>query len=179
MSLVVRTAGDPASFEGQIKAAVREVDPAQPIGGVATLESFLADSLGPQRFRSVLLISASAIGCLLVIMGLYAVTTRSVIERTREAGVRLALGGTPRHVWWTIAGRSLVPFAAGVGAGVAGALAAVPALASLLPDVPNTSYWWALPGLVAVAAAGTLAAMWAARRVVRIEPAVALAQANQ
>ena len=80
-------------------------DPAQPIDSVTTLEQFLGDSLGPQRFRSMLLLVLGGIGLALAGLGIYGVTARSVEERSRELGVRLALGATPAGLLRLVVGR--------------------------------------------------------------------------
>jgi putative ABC transport system permease protein len=174
ISLVVRTSGDPLTFVPAVKAQIWEVDPAQPLASVGTLEQFLKDSLGPQRFRSVLLGIFSGVGLLLAAIGIYAVTSRTVAERTREAGVRLALGGRPARVWWTVAGRSLRAFAIGVLAGSIGAIAAAGILASLFPEVEATSRLYAVPALALLLCAGVGTALAAAHRVTRLDPLKAL-----
>jgi putative ABC transport system permease protein len=83
----------------------------------------LADSRGPQRLRSVLLAIFAIIGLLIAVIGIYAVTARSVAERSREVGVRLALGGQPWQIWRDLAGRAPGAFAAGMVAGGAASLA--------------------------------------------------------
>ena len=98
VSLVVRAPADPLGFTSAVKAAVWSVDPAQPLASINTLDRFLSDSLGPQRFRSVLLAIFGSLGLLLAAVGIYGVTSRTVVERTREVGVRLALGGRPRQI---------------------------------------------------------------------------------
>ena len=174
VSLVVRTSTDPAAFVAAIKSAVWEVDPAQPLSNVSLLEQFLSDSLGPQRLRSVLLAIFAIIGLLIAVIGIYAVTARSVVERTREVGVRLALGGHPHRVWWTLAGRALRAFGAGIVAGSAGALAVAALLAGVFPEIASTPRIYAAPGAGLVIAAGVLTALVASRRVTRIDPLKAL-----
>ena len=140
-----RTTSDPTAFVAAIKAAVWEIDPAQPLSDVSLLERFLAGSLGPQRLRSVLLATFAGIGLLIAVIGIYAVTARSVVERTREVGVRLALGGQPRRVWWALAGRALRAFAAGIVAGAGGALAVAALLAGVFPEIASTPRIYAAP----------------------------------
>ena len=72
--------GDPLAYTNAVRAAVLSVDPAQPIDHVTTLEQFMSDSLGPQRFRSTLLIVLGALGVALAAIGIYGVTARAVAE---------------------------------------------------------------------------------------------------
>jgi putative ABC transport system permease protein len=174
VSLVVRTTSDPTTFVAAIKAAVWEIDPAQPLSDVSLLERFLAGSLGPQRLRSVLLAIFAGIGLLIAVIGIYAVTARSVVERTREVGVRLALGGQPRRVWWALAGRALRAFGAGIVAGAGGTLAVAALLAGVFPEIASTPRIYAAPGAGLVLAAGIVTALVASRRVARIDPLKAL-----
>ena len=174
VSLVVRTTSDPTAFVAAIKAAVWEIDPAQPLSDVSLLERFLAGSLGPQRLRSVLLAVFAGIGLLIAVIGIYAVTARSVVERTREVGVRLALGGQPRRVWWALAGRALRAFGAGIVAGAGGTLAIAALLAGVFPEIASTPRIYAAPGAGLVLAAGIVTALVASRRVARIDPLKAL-----
>ena len=169
IGLVVRTEGDPLEYGAAVKAAIWAVDPAQPISSISTLEAFLSDSLGAQRFRSVLLGLFGTAGLLLAAVGVYAVTARSVAERTREVGVRIALGGQPHRVWWAIARRTLGAFAAGLGAGCAGAVAAASLLASLFPEVQATSPFYAAPAFVLLVLAGGGTTLAAAYRATRVE----------
>jgi putative ABC transport system permease protein len=174
ISLVVRTSSDPRDLALAVKMAVREVDRAQPLASISTLEQFLADSLGPQRFRSVLLVLFGTVGLVLSGLGIYAVTARSVAERTREVGIRLALGGRPSRVWWTVASRSLRAFGGGLLAGSVGAAAAAALLASIFPEIEAASKLSGVAVLAALAGIGTTTALVAARRVVRVDALGAL-----
>jgi putative ABC transport system permease protein len=174
VALVVRTAGDPRGLVPAIKRAVWDVDPTQPLSNVVTVEQFLADSLGAERFRAILTALCGAIGLLLATIGTYGVTARSVVERTREVGIRLALGGRPLDVWWTIAWGSLRAVVAGAALGVVGSAAAAAGLAALLPEVRGGSWRFAAETGMGLVAIGALAAMVAARRATVIEPVRAL-----
>jgi putative ABC transport system permease protein len=174
VGLVVRTAGDPRGMIDTVKRAIWQVDVDQPLANVATLEGFLADSLGAHRFRAMLIAACGGIGLLLATIGTYGVTARSVVERTREVGIRLALGGRPVDVWWTVAWGSLRAVGAGAVGGVILSIAAGAGLAALLPDAGG-GIWKAAAGCGAgLVIVGAIAAMVAARGAVAVDPLVAL-----
>jgi putative ABC transport system permease protein len=170
VSLVIRTASDPTGFVAAVKSAVWDVDPAQPLSDIQLLDRFLADSLGPQRLRSVLLAIFAGIGLLIALIGIYAVTARSVAERSREVGVRLALGGQPGRVWWTLSFRALRAFGLGLLVGAGGAIAVAALLAGVFPEVASTPKFYVAPGACLVIVAGVATALLASRRITRIEP---------
>jgi putative ABC transport system permease protein len=174
VGLVVRTAGDPRAMVAAIKQAVWSVDAKQPLANVITLEQFLAESLGAQRFRAVLVAVCGAIGLLLATIGTYGVTARSVVERTREVGIRLALGGRALDVWWTVAWGSLKAVVAGAIVGIAASIAAGTALAAFLPEVRGAAWVFAALCGCALVLVGAVAALVAARGVTSIEPLRAL-----
>jgi putative ABC transport system permease protein len=174
VGLVVRTAGDPRAMVTAIKQAVWAVDAKQPLANVVTLEQFLAASLGAQRFRALLVAVCGAIGLLLATIGTYGVTARAVVERTREVGIRLALGGRAVDVWWTVAWGSLKAVVAGAVVGVAASIGAAAGLAALLPEVRGQAWIFAtLCGCILITV-GAVAALAAARGVTSIEPLRAL-----
>jgi putative ABC transport system permease protein len=175
ISLVVRTVNrDALASADAVKGAVWQVDPTQPLASVGTLDRFLSDSLGPQRFRTVLLNLLATLGLALAALGIYGVTTRTVVERTREAGVRLALGGAPRQVWITLAARPLRAFAAGAAAGTVASLIAATALTKIFPEISGGFPLYTAGALGILLACGVTAAMVAARRVTRLDPLTAL-----
>jgi predicted permease len=175
ISLVVRTAmRDPLDAAAAVKAAVWEVDPTQPLASVGTLDGFMHDSLGPQRFRAVLLNLLAALGLALAALGIYGVTTRTVVERTREAGVRLALGGAPRQVWITLATRPLRAFAAGAAAGTLASLAVGVMLTTIFPEVRDGFPLHAGGAVVVLILCGVTSTMAAAHKVIGVDPATAL-----
>jgi putative ABC transport system permease protein len=174
VGLVVRTAGDPRGMIDTVKRAIWQVDASQPLASVVTLEGFLADSLGAHRFRAMLIAACGAIGLLLATIGTYGVTARSVVERTREVGIRLALGGRPADVWWTVASGSLRAVGAGAIGGVALSIAAGAGLAALLPDAGGGIWKAATACAAGLMIVGAIAAMVAARGAVAVDPLVAL-----
>jgi putative ABC transport system permease protein len=174
VGLVVRTAGDPRGMIAAIKQGVWAVDAKQPLANVITLDQFLAASLGPQKFRAMLMTVCGIIGLLLATIGTYGVTARSVVERTREVGIRLALGGRALDVWWTVAWASLKAVVAGAILGIAASIAAGAALASILPEVRGAAWLVAAICGAALVTVGAAAALLAARGVISVEPLRAL-----
>ncbi len=174
VSLVVRTAGPPLAASRAVREAILSVDPQQPIDSVTTLEQFLADSLGPQRFRSTLLLLLSGIGLALAGLGVYGVTSRAVVERTPELGVRLALGATPGALARLVVWQSMRAVLVGLAAGAALALVAAAALLKWLPDLGRTDAWAAPVAMVVLGTVAAIAAILPARRALALAPGVAL-----
>jgi putative ABC transport system permease protein len=172
--LVVRTAGDPASTIQQIKQAIWSVDPAQPLSSVVILDDFLAASLGPQKFRAWLVTLCSVFGVVLAIIGIYGVTSRSVAERTREVGIRIALGGQPSNVWWRLVTASMRAVVMGVAAGVILSLAVDRGITLLLPELGAGQWTFRVGAAAVMSIAGMAAAIAAARQAASIEPIGAL-----
>jgi putative ABC transport system permease protein len=174
VSLVIRTAGDPLALAGAARAAVLAIDPQQPIDSVTTMERFLADSLGPQRFRSTLLLVLSGIGLALAGLGVYGVTSRAVAERTSELGVRLALGATPASLARLVVWQGMRAVFAGLAVGTALAAAAAVAMFRLLPNLDHAEVWVTAPAVFILAAVAIVAASVPARRALSLSPIVAL-----
>jgi putative ABC transport system permease protein len=174
VSLVVRTAGDPLALTNAVRAAVLSVDRLQPIDHVTTVEQFLGDSLGPQKFRSALLLALAMIGVAIAAVGIYGVTSRAVQERTQELGVRLALGATHTSVVRTVIWQAMKAVAGGLIAG--GMLAAVAATALLkaLPELSRSDTWTAAPAIMLLAVTAMIAATIPARRAASLDPVTAL-----
>jgi putative ABC transport system permease protein len=172
--LVVRTTGDPRTMIPLIKQAIWAVDPAQPLSNVVILEDFLAASLGPQKFRAWLVGLCSLFGLVLAIIGIYGVTTRSVAERTREVGIRLALGGHPSAEWWRLVTANLRAVAAGVAAGAFASFAVDAGMVRLLPELGSSQWTFRAGAAMVTSTASIVAAMLAARQAASVEPARAL-----
>jgi putative ABC transport system permease protein len=176
-AFVVRFTGEPAAAIRTVRAAVAAADRTQAVDRFAPLVEFVGRSLAPDRFRTALLVAFAATGLLLAVVGLYGLTARSVTERTKEVGVRLALGARPSRVWGRITAETLTSVSVGVVAGLAAAHGASLLLVAVLSDVqpPSALVWGAAIGLLCLVS--IVAAAIPARRVVRIDPAAALRSA--
>lgn len=172
--LVVRTAGDPRSAIPQIKQAVWTHDPAQPLANIVVLEDYLSASLGPQQFRAWLVSLCSIFGILLSVIGIYGVTARSVAERTKEVGIRIALGGDPSNVWWRLVVASLRAVLTGVVGGGALSFMIDGGLVRLLPELGGTEWTFRVLAALVMIVAGAAASVVAARHAAAIEPIRAL-----
>jgi ABC-type antimicrobial peptide transport system permease subunit len=136
---------------------------------VRTLDDLVAGSLATRRFIMLLLVAFAAIAVGLTGVGVYGVVAQSVEQSTRELGVRLALGATPRKVMSTVLSRSLRLAALGVAAGLIGARLLGPAMGSLLFGVAPTDAMTQALAVVMVAVTTSLAAYLPARRILRID----------
>jgi predicted permease len=174
IGLVIRTAADPLGVVGAVRAAVFGVDPSLPIHRIGTLESFLGDSLKPHRFRAAVLAVLGALGLLLAAVGIYGVTARGVVERTREFGVRVALGSNPMDVVRLVVAQSLQAVGVGAVAGGAAGVWLCTLLASVLTNVAEPDLAMGAAAAAVLVGTATLAAAIPAIRVLRLDPVEAL-----
>jgi putative ABC transport system permease protein len=173
-SLVVRTSGDPSALTNSIKRAVWSVDRDKPITRVATMEQLILRTGSERRFASVIYGTFATAALLLAAVGLYGVISGLVSERTREFGIRSALGATRGEIVGGVVRNGLWFTAAGVTLGIAGAVAASRLLETLLYGVSRVdpATYIVVIGLLGVVA---VVACWIpARRAAAIDPAVTL-----
>jgi hypothetical protein len=135
INLVVRTAGTPSGIAAALDRAVWAVDPEQPVTDVRWMEELLSGSLGLERFGALLLGILALLALLLATLGIFGVLSYLVEQRTREVGVRMALGATGAAVRRMVVGQAMAAVLAGVVLGLAGALALTRLLGSLLVGV--------------------------------------------
>ncbi len=174
MRLFVRAGGDPRALAEPIRRTIREMDSSIPLFGVRTLAEQKINSLYTSRLAATLLTLLGAVAGLLAAFGLHSVLAYSVVQRTREIGVRMALGANKMEILRLVFSQALFPIAGGVLAGVAAAYASTKLLGSLLFGVgahdPAT-----FAGVVALLIGVALVACWLpARRAARVDPMVAL-----
>jgi putative ABC transport system permease protein len=174
MALLVRADGDPLDLVKPVAAELHALDRDLPLAAPRTLDSYRGASVAARRFTMLLLGAFSVVALVLVAVGIAGVIANSVSQRTREIGVRLALGAQPRDVLAMVLRQGMTLAAAGVIAGVIGAAALSRVLASLLYGTKPTD----VPTYISVAlllGAIALVATWLpARRATRVDPVTAL-----
>jgi predicted permease len=174
LNLVVRTEGDPRAVGSALVARVHALDPELAVADVKPLDAYLGDALARRRFSMTLLAGFAGLALLLTGVGLYGVMAYTVVQQTRELGIRLALGASREVVLRGVLLRGLALVGIGIGLGVTGALAFTRVLRALLYDVSTTdpAVFVAIMGLLA--AVGVIASWGPARRATRVDPMVAL-----
>ena len=173
-SLVVRTAGPPASLGPSIRELVSQMDPDVPIVHLHTADEAIAESNARVRFATILMIAFAVVALTLALVGIYGAFWYAVSERTREMGIRVALGATPRDIVSLVLATSIRLAIAGLALGLVTALAAAQTLRSLLFEISPTD-----PAVLSAVTLGFLAAIvlasyLPARRASRTNPVDAL-----
>jgi putative ABC transport system permease protein len=174
MDVVLRTAVEPRALLPSAEKAVRELDPELPLARVATIDEMIAGSISQPRFYAILLGAFAATALSLAALGIFGVISYAVAQRSREIGIRIALGAHPRRMLGMMLGEAMGLAAAGIVAGLAGALALSRTIAGLLFELEPTdpATLASVAGLLALTA--WLASHLAARKATRVDPAVAL-----
>jgi putative ABC transport system permease protein len=176
MTLVVKTEGDPALLERAVRAAVRETDPELPLYSVRPMSAVLASSLASRRFAMTVIAAFALLALALSAVGVYGVLAYLVEQRTREIGVRVALGATRQHILKMVLGTGLGLASAGIAVGLIGAALIARAVATMLFGIATFDpvSFVAIPAVLLAVA--VLACYVPARRATRIDPLVALRQ---
>jgi putative ABC transport system permease protein len=172
--IMVRTAGDPSAVASSVRAAIRSVDRTLVVRDVETMEAVVAAALGGARFGMQLLSVFALAALLLASIGTYGVMAFVVGQRTREVGIRMALGARAAQVLVMVVRQGMAPVGAGLALGLAGALALGRALRGLLYEVPAYDPGTLGTASAVLAAAALVACVMPARRAARIDPARAL-----
>jgi putative ABC transport system permease protein len=174
MNLAVRTNADPLNVVSRVTNSIREVDAEVPLLNLQTMEDSVSASLSPQRFTMLLLVAFAGTALLLAAAGIYGVMAYMVTRRTREIGVRMALGAAAGDVLRLVIGQGMWTTAIGVAIGIGGAIALTRTMQSLLFGVSTTDPM-TLAGVVLLLAAVSVFACWIpARRATKVDPLVAL-----
>jgi len=174
VSLVLKTRNDPDSLRAALAGEVRAVDPDLPTYGVRPMEELLATATASRRFSTQLLTAFAVLALLLAAVGIYGVMAFVVGQRTREMGIRVALGAHPREVVTLVLREALVLAVAGVAAGAVGAIIMSRYLSGMLFEVKATDpgTYAGIAALLTVTAA--VAAWRPARRAAAVDPILAL-----
>ena len=173
---VVRTSGggDPLRLSSAMRADVKALDPSLPIEAISPMGQFVDDSVAQPRFRTTLFGVFGAAALLLAVLGIYGVISSSVGRRTREVGIRMALGAGRGDVLRMVLGEGLVLVGAGLAAGLGGAIVSTRYLTSLLFEVDRLDAGSYLAVALLLLAAGFAACWIPAHRATRVDPVCAL-----
>ena len=174
MNLVVRSVGDPRSLSAPLRAGILNIDKEQPANDVRTMEQHLADSIAPNRLTTLLLVIFSIMALVVATVGLYALISYTVAQRTQEMGIRLALGAMPGDIRRMVMRQGLVLAVLGIAAGLGGSYFLTSVMQSLLYEVSATDVWtYASCGLLFLAVA-LVASFVPAHRAAQCDPCEAL-----
>ncbi len=174
MDVAVRTHGRPEDSLAAIRRTVRELDPELPVATVRTVEQWVANNAAQPRLNSALLAIFAAVALLIAAIGIYGVLSYSVNQRTREIGVRMALGAPRSDVLRMIVGEGMRMGLAGIGAGLVGAFALSRAMASMLFGVQARDPLTFGSVSVILMVISPAACYFPARRATAIDPITAL-----
>ena len=174
MNFVIRTAQNPASIVLSARDAIRSLDPALPISGVNTLDAVFSASVIAPRFSMLLLDGFGALAALLAAIGMYGVISYSVVRRTQEIGIRMALGAQRRTVLRMVLSQGVRLAAFGIVFGLAAAFGAARLMASFLFGVAATDPLTFISLPLLLLAVVLLACYIPARRAMKVDPMVAL-----
>lgn len=176
MSLILRTETDPLALANSVRRVVHDIDPNQPVARIRTMDENISDSLSQPRFRTTLLTVFAGIALLLAAIGIFSVMAYSVAQRTREIGVRVAVGASRSQIFRLILGYAMRLTAIGVVLGLGAALLLTRYVSTFLFHVQSYDPV-TLTGMAMVIVLVAISACYIpARRATRIDPVTALRQ---
>src|SRR5262245_26074420 len=164
----------PETAPKAIQRAVMSADASLPLLDTRSMETWLARSMATTRFNMLLLTTLAILALALASIGVYGVVSYFVSQRTREIGVRMALGATPRHIWQLVLGAGLQPIVWGALAGFARSMATARVLRQQLYDVTPQDPMTLVAVVATLLAVGLIATLAPAGRAMRVSPARAL-----
>jgi putative ABC transport system permease protein len=173
-TVVVRTVTDPNALLPTLRSLVSSMDKDLPVRQVKTLDQYVSGSISAPRFEALLLATFAALALVLTTIGLYGVISYSVVQRTREMGIRIALGAQPGSISRMVVREGAWLTLIGVGAGLMGSLFAVRLIRGLLFGIGATDPATFLAVPLLLMAVALLASYVPARRAMRVDPLVAL-----
>jgi predicted permease len=173
-TLLVRTEGDPAAFANSVRAALREIDPDQPLVNAQPLTTLIADSIADRRLVMMLLAAFAVLALVLACLGVYSVMAYVVGQRTGEIGIRMALGASPATVQRMVLGEGLRLTGLGIGLGLLAAFALTRFMSQMLFGVQAHDPLIYAGISLLIAAVAACACWLPARRATRVDPLIAL-----
>jgi ABC-type antimicrobial peptide transport system permease subunit len=174
MTIVIRSMDDATANASIVRSAVASLDPQLAVGIVRPMDEVIGDSVAPRRLNFVLVSAFALVALVLTGAGVYGVMSYIVAQRTREIGLRMALGASRRQVLGMMFGQAGRMTAAGIGAGLAGALALAQSMSSLLFGVSAADPLIYATVSMLLVAVTVVAVALPAVRATRIDPLVAL-----
>jgi putative ABC transport system permease protein len=178
MSLVVRTALDPATIARSAQQVVRKIDPSLPVYDVITMDDRIAKSIGQPRFETTLLTFFAASALFLAAIGIFGVVAHSTAQRTHEIGIRMALGADRQHVIQTVLRDGLRPVIIGIALGLAAAFFGTALIKSELFQVAETDPQSFLLSASLLTLVAIAACLIPANRATKVDPVIALREQN-
>ena len=172
--LFVHASADPYALVPPITRIIRELSPEQPVEQAATLDDIRAEVLAPDRLNALVFGGFAAVALTIAVVGVAGVLAFSVSARTREFGIRLAIGSAPRHLLARVLQEGAVIAGAGIVAGVVGGLLLARAVGSYIPDVRIPGALPIVGAAVVLVAAAILASLMPAARASRVDVIKAL-----
>lgn len=174
MSLLLRTSGDPTALIASVRAVIAEMDPSLAATNIATMDSYVESSLGPERFVTLLLTLFAALALVLASVGLYGVVSYGVSRRVQEMGIRIALGAAARDIWRMVIGKSVRVALLGVAVGVVGGLLLTRTMSGLLFGVSASDPVTFGVAATVLTVVSVIASAIPARRAVNLAPMTVL-----
>jgi putative ABC transport system permease protein len=173
-SLILRTRLPAAAAALELRRTIWKIDPSVAIPSIRSMGQIVSASLAPRRFETLLTSLFAAAALLLACLGIYGVVSYSVARRTREIGIRMALGAQKVDVLWRVVGQGMTPALLGLGVGIIGALGFTRFLSSLLFGVKATDPLTLIIVSLILSGVAAVACYIPARRAMKVDPMVAL-----
>lgn len=177
VDLVVRTSGDPDAIAERVRQSIRHTNPDALVEHVSPLQTIVSNAYGLERAQSFLTALVAGLGGVIALVGLYALLNQYVARRTREMGICLALGSSPRRLFWSVFRRGLSLSLAGIGIGLGVALVAGRILRGQVFGLDLAGFGLFLPVAAVLVLASAFVIATSARRVIAIDPLIALRHA--
>jgi len=174
MFIVLRAGGDPAQLVSAVRSEVSAIDKAPPVFNVKMLGRAIDERMSPKRLATLVLAFFAVLALSLAAVGIYAVMSYAVTQRTHEIGIRMALGARPQDIFKLVVGQGLVMTAAGLLIGLAGAFLMTRAMAKILYGVTASDPLTFIGVSLVLAAVAMLACYLPARKATKVDPMVAL-----
>ncbi len=174
MSLVVRMSADPNQIASAVRSEVSAIDKTLPVFNIKAMQQVIGERLSPKRLATVLIGFFGLIALMLASVGIYAVMSYAVSQRTHEIGIRMALGAQPRDIFRLVVGQGILLTAIGLLIGLAGAFAMTRAMSQILYGVTATDPLTFIGISLLLAGIALLACYIPARKATKVDPMVAL-----